>query len=48
MARKAEWHDPGYLKLGIQGAEFVNITTIFDIIRDNDNGRRAAEDFLGR
>jgi hypothetical protein len=31
--RKAELADPGFLKLGLQGTEYVNITTIFDKIR---------------
>jgi hypothetical protein len=32
-ARKAEFEDPGFLKLGLQGAEYVNVTTHFDMIR---------------
>jgi hypothetical protein len=33
MERKAEFADPGFLKLGLQGTEYVDRTTIFDKIR---------------
>lgn len=33
MQRKAEFADPGFLKLGLQGTEYVDRTTIFEKIR---------------
>ncbi|XP_014557968.1 hypothetical protein COCVIDRAFT_95738 [Bipolaris victoriae FI3] len=35
--RKAEFADPGFLKLGLQGTEYVDRTTIFDKIRTGGN-----------
>ena len=37
VARKAEFKDPGFLKLGLQGSEWVDIRSIFDKIRQVDS-----------
>lgn len=36
LTRKGEFEDPGFLKLGLQGSEFVDIRTIFDKVRQLD------------
>jgi hypothetical protein len=37
--KEEEFSDPGFLKLGLQGAEYLNITTIFDKLREKDGQR---------
>jgi hypothetical protein len=37
--RKTEFQEPGYLRVGLQGAEYVDITKLFDQIREKDAGR---------
>ncbi|KAK2596433.1 hypothetical protein N8I77_013323 [Diaporthe amygdali] len=34
--RETELHEPGYLRVGLQGVEYVDITNLFDQIREKD------------
>ncbi|KAK4235290.1 short-chain dehydrogenase/ reductase [Achaetomium macrosporum] len=34
--RKTEFQEPGYLRIGLQGTEYVDITKLFDQIREKD------------
>lgn len=34
--RETELHEPGYLRIGLQGVEYVDVTNLFDQIREKD------------
>lgn len=37
--REVEFREPGYLRIGLQGVEYVDVTKLFDQIREKDTGR---------